>query len=120
MILRTRFGINCNPTKANSKLYRMRNRWRQSELLYQHFVFDLFKFVPYMTEFLYLFEKSKKPVEEILSRLQRTLDDFDVKQRALTQKFQATQQKIQQEQERQKTQAKPKTYDQIIDAYSTF
>jgi len=92
---------------------------KTNELLYQHFVFDLFKFVPYMTEFLYLFEKSKKPVEEILSRLQRTLDDFDVKQRALTQKFQATQQKIQKEQERQKTQAKPKTYDQIIDAYST-
>jgi hypothetical protein len=91
-----------------------------SELLYQHFVFDLFKFVPYMTEFLYLFEKSKKPVEEILSRLQRTLDDFDAKQRALTQQFQATQQKIQQEQERQKTQAKPKTYKQIIDAYSNF
>jgi len=25
MILRTRLGINCNPTKSNSKLYRMRN-----------------------------------------------------------------------------------------------
>lgn len=93
---------------------------RRKELLYQHFVFDLFKFVPYITAFLNLFEKSKKPVQVILDKRERILDDFDAKQQAVSQEFQKIQQSILKEQERQKTLGRPKTYDQIIDAFSNF